>query len=76
MLYPNLTYQSLMETQPVTMTACSMALTVLGGLAAQCAGISAEEAKHDWFAGLIPGVVAVPSGVYAMNLAQEAGCTF
>jgi hypothetical protein len=76
MLYPNVTYQSLMQTRPVIMTACSMALTVLSGIAAQGAGVSAEEAKRDWVAGLIPGVVVVPSGVYAVNRAQQAGCTF
>lgn len=76
MLYPGVTYQSLMETRPVIMTACSMALTVLSSIAAEGAGVSAEQAKADWFAGLIPGVVAVPSGVYAVNRAQQAGCTF
>lgn len=76
MLYPGVTYQSLMATRPVIMTACSMALTVLSGMAAAGAGVSAEEAKAEWFAGLIPGVVAVPSGVYAVNRAQQAGCTF
>lgn len=76
MLYPGVTYESLMATRPVIMTACSLALTVLSGIAAEGAGVSAEEAKKEWFAGLIPGVVAVPSGVYAVNRAQQAGCTF
>lgn len=76
MLYPGVTYESLMATRPVIMTACSLALTVLSSIAAEGAGVSAEEAKKEWFAGLIPGVVAVPSGVYAVNRAQQAGCTF
>jgi hypothetical protein len=76
MLYPGLTYESLMATRPVIMTACSMALTLLSGLAAGAAGVSPEDAKNEWFAGLISGAIAVPSGVYAVNRAQEAGCTF
>ena len=76
MLYPGLTYESLMATRPVIMTACGIALTVLSGLAASAAGVTAEEAKNEWLAGLIPGAIAVPSGVYAVNRAQQAGCTF
>lgn len=76
MLYPGVTYESLMATRPVIMTACSLAITVLSGMAAEGAGVSAEEAKAEWLAGLIPGAIAVPSGVYAVNRAQQAGCTF
>lgn len=76
MLYPGLTYESIMARRPVIMTACSLALTVLSGLAAANAGVSVEQAKADWFAGLIPGVIPVPSGVYALNRAQQAGCSF
>lgn len=76
MLYPGVTYESLMATRPVIMTACSLAITVLSGMAAEGAGVSAEQAKAEWLAGLIPGAIAVPSGVYAVNRAQQAGCTF
>jgi hypothetical protein len=76
MLYPGVTYESVIATRPVIVTACSMALTVLSSMAAETAGVSAEQAKAEWFAGLIPGVIAVPSGVYAVNRAQQAGCTF
>ncbi|CAN5286566.1 hypothetical protein BH23GEM2_BH23GEM2_22810 [soil metagenome] len=76
MLYPGLTYESVMATRPVIMPACSLALTVLSSMAAAGAGVSAEQAKAEWFAGLIPGAIVVPSGVYAVNRAQQAGCTF
>lgn len=76
MLYPGVTYESLMATRPVIMTACSLAITVLSSMAAEGAGVSAEQAKAEWLAGLIPGAIAVPSGVYAVNRAQQAGCTF
>lgn len=76
MLYPGVTYESLMATRPIIMTACSLALTVMSSMAAQATGVSEEEAKRDWFGGLIPGAIAVPSGVYAVNRAQQAGCTF
>lgn len=76
MLYPGVTYESLMATRPVIMTACTLAITVLSGMAAEGAGVTAEQAKAEWLAGLIPGAIAVPSGVYAVNRAQQAGCTF
>jgi hypothetical protein len=33
-------------------------------------------AKAEWMAGLLPGVTLVPSGVLAVNRAQEKGCTY
>lgn len=74
--YPGLTYESIMANRGVIMTACNLALTVLSGFGAEKAGVSKEQAKADWMAGLLPGVVLLPSGVYAVNRAQEAGCTF
>lgn len=76
MLYPGVTYESMMADRPVIMTACNLALTVLSGFAAEAAGVTKEQARDDWIAGLLPGVVLVPSGVYALNRAQQAGCSF
>ena len=45
-------------------------------MAAGKVGISADEAKKDWTAGVLPGVTIVPSGVYAVNRAQEKGCAY
>ena len=76
-LYDGMTYQSVIATQGVTIVACNMALTVISGMAAPKAGVSADEAKKEWTAGLIPGVQLSASGVYAVNRAQNAGgCTY
>lgn len=80
LLHPGLTYEELMRPQAgkatVIVTACSVALNALSGMVAGKMGMSAEVAKADWTAGLMPGVVLVPSGVYAISRAQEAGCTY
>ena len=60
----------------VQMTCCNVALTVLSGMTAKNAGVAADAAKKEWVAGLIPGIVLVPSGVLAVNRAQEKGCTY
>ncbi len=60
----------------VQVTCCNVALTILSGMLSKNAGKSPEEAKKEWIAGMIPGVVLVPSGVLAVNRAQEKGCTY
>ncbi len=60
----------------VQITCCNMALTVLSGMTSKNAGVDAATAKKQWVAGLVPGVVLVPSGVLAVNRAQEKGCTY
>jgi intracellular sulfur oxidation DsrE/DsrF family protein len=60
----------------VIFTACNVALTVISGMAAANAGVSAEVAKQEWTDALVPGVTLVPIGVMAVNLAQEHGCTY
>jgi hypothetical protein len=75
-LRPGLTYEQMMAQRGVIVTACNMALTVLSGMAGQQVGIPAEQAKRDWTAGVLPGVTIAPSGVYAVNRAQEKGCTY
>jgi hypothetical protein len=59
--------------------ACNVATTILSGMAAQAAGLSVkpEDAYKEWSAGLVPGVMLVPSGVLAVHRAQEVGkCTY
>jgi hypothetical protein len=73
---PGLTYEQAIKTRPVTPVACSVALTVISGMAAPKAGVTADVAKAEWLKNLLPGVVAVPSGVYALNRAQQGGCTY
>ncbi len=73
---PGLTYEEVLATKPLIMTACNIAVTVLSGIAGPKVGVSAEQAKAEWTAGLLPGVQLVPSGVYAVHRAQQAGCTY
>ncbi|MFN8572941.1 MAG: hypothetical protein U0132_12910 [Gemmatimonadaceae bacterium] len=59
--------------------ACNLATTVLSGIAANAAGLSMapEAAYKEWAAGLVPGVMLVPSGVLAVHRAQAVGkCTY
>ena len=60
----------------VQFTACNVALTVVSSVLAKNAGVTAEAAKAEWTANLLPGVVLVPSGVLAVNRGQEKGCTY
>lgn len=73
---PGLTYEQMIANRGVIMVACNLALTVVSGMAAPKAGVSADVAKKDWENGLFKGVYLAPSGVYAVNRAQEAGCTY
>jgi intracellular sulfur oxidation DsrE/DsrF family protein len=60
----------------VIFTVCNVALTVLSGKVASAANVSADEAKKEWTAGIVPGMTIVPVGVLAVNRAQEKGCTY
>jgi hypothetical protein len=75
-LYPGMTFDQEMSARGVILVACNMALTVISGMVAAKAGATADEAKKEWTAGLIPGVNLAASGVYAVNRAQQAGCGY
>lgn len=55
---------------------CDMALTFYSKHVATDLKIDPEECKKDWVAGVFPGIEIVPSGVLAVNRAQEHGCTY
>jgi hypothetical protein len=56
--------------------ACNVALHVLSKKFASNAGVSADDAAKEWAANLVPGITLLPSGVWGVNRAQEAGCTY
>jgi intracellular sulfur oxidation DsrE/DsrF family protein len=56
--------------------ACNVALTGLSKKLASNAGVSAGDAAKEWTANVVPGITIVPSGVWGLNRAQEAGCTY
>jgi hypothetical protein len=75
-LYAGETYQTLMTKHGVVIVACGLALNVISGMAAPRANVTPEQAKQDFTAGLLPGISLAASGVYAVNRAQQAGCTY
>jgi hypothetical protein len=56
--------------------ACNVALHGLSKRLASNAGVSADDAAKEWAANLVPGITLLPSGVWGVNRAQEAGCTY
>ena len=55
---------------------CETALTLTSRQYARSKSLDPEEVKKEWIAGLIPGIQLVPSGVWAINRAQEHGCSY
>jgi hypothetical protein len=55
---------------------CDMALTVYSKAVAGKMNLNADECKKDWVSGVLPGIQIVPSGVLAINRAQERGCSY
>jgi hypothetical protein len=60
----------------VVLGACNVALQFQSRMLAANAGVNADEAAKEWAANVIPGVTILPSGVWGVNRAQEAGCTY
>jgi hypothetical protein len=56
--------------------ACNLALRGHARRLAKNAGVTAEEAAKEFTANIIPGITVIPSGVWGVNRAQEAGCTY
>ena len=56
--------------------ACNVALQVLSGRLSGQAGVTPEVALKDWTAAVIPGIHVIPSGVWGVNRAQMAGCSY
>lgn len=55
---------------------CDMALTVYSGVVAQTLNLDPVEVKKDWVSGLLPNIKVVPAGIWAINRAQEQGCSY
>jgi intracellular sulfur oxidation DsrE/DsrF family protein len=60
----------------VVFGACNMALRGHARRLAKNAGVTADEAAKEFAANIIPGITVIPSGVWGINRAQEAGCTY
>lgn len=55
---------------------CDMAITVYTMNVAKEMKMDAADVKKEWITGILPGIQLVPSGVLAVNRAQEHGCTY
>lgn len=55
---------------------CEFAFEGLVGQIAKKEGVEADKAAELARAGLIPGITLVPSGFFALQVAQQKGCTF
>ena len=55
---------------------CDFALGHLAGRLAPKAGATRDAVLAELRAGLVPGAVLVPSGIFGMGVAQNAGCAF
>ena len=60
----------------VLFCACDMALTVYSGVVAESKHLDPVEVKKDWLSGILPGIKVVPAGIWAINRAQERGCSY
>jgi len=65
-----------LQQRGVMFCVCDTALTVFSGFVAQAINQKPEDIKKDWLSGLLPGIQAVPSGVWAISRAQERGCAY
>ena len=65
-----------LQASGVLFCVCDMALTVYGGVVAQSLNLDPVEVKKDWVSGLLPGIKVVPAGIWAINRAQEKGCSY
>ena len=65
-----------MQKRGVLMGVCDMALTFYSMGVGKKMNVDPADVKKDWISGLLPGFQLVPSGVLAVNRAQEHGCTY
>jgi intracellular sulfur oxidation DsrE/DsrF family protein len=65
-----------LQADGVMFCVCDVALTVNSAVIAMNTKQDAAVIKKEWTDGLIPGIPAMPSGVWAVGRAQENGCGY
>jgi len=65
-----------LQASGVMFCVCDAAMTVYSAIMADKMKMEAADVKKEWIAGLLPGIQPVPSGVWAVNRAQEHGCSY
>ena len=72
---PGMDIRDLLQTG-VLFGVCNMAIKVYSGIVAKSTGGNADTIANEWRAAVIPGMQIVPSGVWAVNRAQEHACSY
>jgi intracellular sulfur oxidation DsrE/DsrF family protein len=65
-----------LQSSGVMFCVCNMALSVFSNVFAQNLKLDAGEVYKDFLSGILPEIQLVPSGVWAVNRAQEHGCSY
>ena len=65
-----------LQADGVMFCVCDMAATVQSAVIAKDMKLDAAEVKKDWMTGVLPGIMVVPSGVWAVGRAQEHNCAY
>ena len=75
LLLPDMSIDQLLA-KNVVIVGCNMAAQYTAMVTAQATGGKMEDVYKDLVANLIPGITLAASGVYAVNRAQETGCSY
>lgn len=65
-----------LQADGVMFCVCDAAITVYSAVAAEQMKANAADVKKEWLAGLLPNIMPVPSGVWAVGRAQEHKCGY
>jgi intracellular sulfur oxidation DsrE/DsrF family protein len=65
-----------MQSRGAMFCVCNLALSVYSGFAAAKFGLDPEAVRKEWVDGVLPGIQIVPAGIWALDRAQENGCSY
>ena len=65
-----------LQANGVMFCVCEAAMTVFSTGVAKGMNLDASEVRKDFMSGILPGIQAVPSGVWALGRAQNKGCGY
>jgi hypothetical protein len=65
-----------LQASGVMFCVCDVAITVNAAVYAMKMNLDASAVKKEWTDGILPGIPAMPSGVWAVGRAQEHGCGY
>lgn len=65
-----------LQTRGVKFCVCAVAIGRISGVLAKQMNLDAAEVKKEWLSGILPGILVVPAGVWALSQAQEHDMTY